>query len=97
MSIQPHIPKTSRYTLGDRIENKFIDLLEATYRAYFAARKHKSAHIVKAIAVLDILKFLLQIAWEGKVIGNGKYAELATALSEIGKMLGGWKKGIENS
>lgn len=91
----PHIPRSSRYTLGNRIENKFIDLLESTYRAYFASKEHKSIHIVRAIALLDILKFLLQIAWEGKVIGNGKYIELSESLSEVGKMLGGWKKGLE--
>jgi len=97
LQIVPHIPRSSRYTLGDRIENKFIDLLETTYRAYFASTEHKIHHIIKAIAILDILKFLLQIAWEGKIIGNGKYSELGNMLLEIGKMLGGWKKGIDKN
>lgn len=95
LQIVPHIPRSSRYTLGDRIENKCIDLLETTYRAYFASREHKVHHIIKAIAILDILKFLLQIAWEGQIIGNGKYVELGKQLTETGKMLGGWKKGLE--
>jgi hypothetical protein len=52
-------------------------------------------HIVRAVALLDVLKFLLQIAWEAKFVSHGKYGELSTALDEIGKMLGGWKKGLE--
>ena len=95
LDIVPHIPRSSRYTLGDRIENKFIDLLETSYRAYFASKEHKIHYIIKAIAILDILKFLLQIAWEGKLIGNGKYTEIGNLLIEIGKMLGGWKKGLD--
>lgn len=95
LEIVPHIPRSSRYTLGDRIENKFIDLLEATYRAYFSKKDNKATYIIRAVALLDILKFLLQIAWEGKYIGNGKYIELGGLLAEIGKMLGGWKKGVE--
>lgn len=95
MSIVPHIPKTVRYTLGARIENKFLDLLELSYTAYFIEKEKKPQKISECIFTLDILKFLLTIAWEGKFISHKQYEELAVKLNEIGKMFWGWKKSID--
>jgi len=66
VAILPHIAKSSRYTLGTRIENKFLDLLEFSYSAYFASKENKSAKIAGCIFVSDIIKYLLPVAWEGK-------------------------------
>jgi hypothetical protein len=44
---------------------------------------------------LDILKFFLQIAWENKSIHSERYVEISQKLEEIGRMLGGWKKGLQ--
>ena len=44
---------------------------------------------------LDLLKFFLQISWEIKALDNKKYITLSEKLGEIGKMIGGWIKGIE--
>ena len=38
VNIIPHIAKGARYTIGQRIENKFLDLLELSYTAYFTDR-----------------------------------------------------------
>ena len=50
----------------------------------------------KVISKLDTLKFFAQLAWEGKLIPSEKYVELSEGLEEIGKMLGGWRKGLQN-
>lgn len=92
----PHIAKSSRYTIGARIENKFLDLLELSYISYFSEKDKKVEKITECILILDTLKFLLSIAWEAKVISNNKYQELAQKLDEAGKMLGGWKKSFIN-
>lgn len=49
----------------------------------------------KTISRLDIVKFFIQIAWENKLIPTEQYIELTNSLQEIGKQLGGWKKGLE--
>jgi len=97
MATSPHMPKGARYTMGARIENKFLDLLELAYTAYFIRKEEKSQKIAECIFVLDILKFLLTIAWEGKFLSHKQYEDLAVKLSEIGKMFWGWKKSIEAS
>lgn len=96
MNLVPHISKGSRYTIGTRIENKFLDLLELSYAAYFTEKEKKLEKIIKCIFIVDTLKFLISIAWEGKLISNKQYEAIAVKLEEIGKMLGGWKKSLDN-
>jgi hypothetical protein len=57
--------------------------------------ERKIPRIELTISKLDGVKFFAQIAWENKCIPNKQYAELSEKLEEIGKMLGGWKKGLE--
>ncbi len=96
ISIVPHIPKTARYTMGARIENKFLDLLELTYTSYFSEKEKKSEKISECIFASDILKFLISTAWDGKFIANKQYEDIAVRLDEIGKMLWGWRKSLDS-
>ena len=96
LNIVPHIPKGSRYTIGARIENKFLDLLEISYITYFSEKLRKIEKISDCILCLDILKFLISISWEARLISNKQYETIALKLDEIGKMMGGWKKSLGN-
>ena len=96
MNIVPHIPKGARYTIGARIENKFLDLLESAYIAYFTPKEEKAEKISGCVLISDALKFLVSVSWEGKLISNKSYEEIALKLDEIGKMLGGWKNSLKN-
>lgn len=97
MATLPHIPKSSRYTTGARIENKFLDLLELAYTAYFIEKDKKTEKISQCIFTLDIIKFLISIAWEGKIISNKHYENISVRLDEIGKMFWGWKQSINKN
>lgn len=94
--IADHIAKNQRYTIGSRIENKFLDLLELSYIAYFTKKEKKSEKISECILSLDTLKFLMHIAWEAKLISHKQYEEIALKLEEVGRILGGWRKSLEN-
>jgi hypothetical protein len=45
---------------------------------------------------IDLAKFFLQILWEIGALDNKKYILLSEKLDSIGKMLGGWLKGLRN-
>ena len=96
MNVVPHISKGARYTIGSRIENKFLDLLELSCEAYFTAKEKKAEKISHCILVLDTLKFLVSVAWEGKLISDRQCEEVAIKLEEVGKMFGGWKNSLSN-
>ena len=88
--------KLHRASIGNRIGNMFLEIIELSYHAYYAPGNEKLSRIVETMKKTDTLKLLITIAWEGGLIQNNHFTELSTELNEIGKMLGGWKKGIEN-
>jgi hypothetical protein len=87
-----NLPRLSRYTLGEKIDSLFCDLLELILEAGYAAKDNKKSVIDRASIKLDALKFFLQLIWEIKLINTKKYTQLAEPLIETGKMLGGWRK-----
>jgi hypothetical protein len=62
----------------------------------YLAPEPKIILLGKVISKMDTLKFFTQLAWEGKLIPQEKYIELSKKLEEIGKMIGGWRKGLQN-
>lgn len=90
-----HIPKKSRYTLGDKIDSRFIQILELLYTASYQSPTEKLATLEQALCSVDILKFLLKIAWEVHVFDDKKYTTLSEGLHEAGRQVGSWKKGIQ--
>lgn len=97
VGISSHIPKSAKYTIGARIENKFLDLLEQAYSAYFSEKEKKGKLLAQCIFTSDILKFLITTCWEGKFISHKHYEDISIKSDEIGKMLWGWKKNINFS
>lgn len=96
MNIVPHMQRGARYTIGARIENKFLDLLELAYIAYFTEKEKKVEKISDCILLLDTLKFIVSVAWEGKLLSEKQFEEVALKLEEIGRMLNGWKNSLNN-
>jgi len=91
-----NLARVDRYTIGAKIDETFLALLELIFKASFACDKfEKLSLVIQAIGKNDLLGFLLQISWEQKVIDHSSYGSLILCLEEIGKMLGGWKKNLK--
>ncbi len=86
----PHITKTARYTLGEKIDRVLIETAELLFAASRSVRQEKLECLRRASDKLDLLKFLLQVLWEVRGLDNEKYVALSECLQRIGKMLGGW-------
>jgi len=88
--------RLDRYTVGAKIDDNFLSLLELIFRACFAYDKFEKLSLVsQAIGKNDLIKFLLQIVWEQKIINHANYGSLILLLDEVGRMLGGWKKNLQ--
>ena len=90
----PTMPQHSQIRLQTLIERPFLSVLELTFAAAYLPPEQKIILLGKTISRLDVLKFFAQLAWESKLIPNDKYLELSSKLEEIGRMLGGWRKGL---
>lgn len=95
MGLAKDFPKTTRHTLGYKIDEHFLKMLSYVYLATYQSPSEKIFTLSRAITQLDLAKFLLSIAWESKVIPDNHYIKLSTDLDEIGRMLGGWKKRLD--
>lgn len=89
-NLLPHVPKLVKYSLGEKINVLFTDVIELILTAGFTAREHKSIIVQKASIKLDTLKYFLQLAWELKALDNKQFANISAPLVDAGKMLGGW-------
>ena len=89
------LPKTHRYTLGNRIDTLFIEAIEAVSAAAFLTRQEKQPYVRLAIRKTDTLKVLLLILWETKSLDDKKYITLSLKIDEVGRMLGGWNGQLE--
>lgn len=92
----PHFPKTSRYTLGEKTDSLFVEIIKSIVTASYLSKQEKLPYLKEGLVKLDVLKFFLQVAWEIKALDNKKYITFSEQLNEIGRMLGGWRKGLEN-
>jgi len=81
-------PKTKRYTLGQKLDNLTLEILELLFS--IPSSQNKTDTLQKMSIKLDLLKILLRFAKDSQAITDKKYLELQLILQEIGKMLGGW-------
>ncbi len=90
-----NFPKTERFGIGNKIDQSFLDTLELIFCLGYLSVEHKIPILNRAITKFDLVKFFTQLAWENRLIPTDKYSILASKLGEIGRQLGGWKKGLQ--
>ncbi len=91
-----HFPKSHRFTIGSKVDVIFLESIELSFLASYSSGEEKLSLVGKTISKVDLLKLLLQLAWEVTALDNKKYVHLSEQLDEIGKMLGGWKRQLIN-
>jgi hypothetical protein len=69
--------------------------LEFTFASVYLVADSKILMLSKTIAKLDNLKFFVQLAWESKLMSTEQYSKISAELEEIGRQLGGWRKGLQ--
>ena len=64
--------------------------------ASYQSKSDKLPTILVAVRKTDLLKFFLRIAWELRALDDKKYVLISEKTDELGRMIGGWKKGLES-
>lgn len=91
---QQRIPKSGRYTLWQKCENKALDLLENLIETSHKKGEDRVNALCMMSNQLDLLKVLIRLAKETRLIDQSQYLEIQSMLQEIGKMIGGWMKSV---
>ncbi|MBL8236932.1 MAG: diversity-generating retroelement protein Avd [Bryobacterales bacterium] len=84
------LPRSHRFTLGDRIYALSLDLVTSLTQATFS--HDKSRTLETASERVNSLRILLRLAQDLKLLSFDSYVHATTSLDEIGRMIGGWRK-----
>jgi four helix bundle protein len=87
-----NFPKISRYTIGEKILNCQLDLMELISLANIQIKTLREPFLHRASAKCELLKLLLRLCYDLSLTQSRQYVELEAKTKEIGKMLGGWIK-----
>lgn len=83
-------PRDLRFTLGEKIEQRALSVLELLIRARYQA--DRAALLDAANVDLEILRFLLRMAHDLKALPTKVYGQSSGKMLQIGQQIGGWKK-----
>ena len=97
VDINNHLEKRWRYSLGQSLENSVLILMQELIMAKNAPKSLKSSYLIKASSHLEIITLKLRLFLELKIANETKIFQTQNKLSEIGRMLGGWLKSLQNT
>jgi hypothetical protein len=92
--LKPTVQRFSRvhkYSLGLELEKQALNLLSQIIRANFKREDRKNA-IEECFVYYEVVKILIRMAKDYKLLSLKQYEFAAKELEEIGKLLGGWYK-----
>ena len=79
--------------IKNRIRTNSYDLLEIAYEANSTEEvKYKKQLLLKCIAKIKIIDFLLNLSFDKQIINEKKYLKFAARLDDIAKFMNGWLK-----
>lgn len=87
----PHLdkfPRARRFTLGERLEEDLLDVLEALTEAAFS--REKTPPLRRANLRLQVVRHLWRLSYELRVIPSQRYEHGARLLEGLGAQVGGW-------
>ncbi|MBI3495482.1 four helix bundle protein [Candidatus Berkelbacteria bacterium] len=88
-------PKVDKHSLGQILQNKSLQLIETILIASRLNSNAKKNMLIQANGQLDLIKLLIRLAHEIKIIDHTKYLSLQAYLQEVGRMLGGWLRSLQ--
>ena len=89
------LPSLKRQTIGRRIEDKTLELMELLIMAKNAPKAMKMAYLIKASAVVEIIQFHIRTMMDQKLANDTTLHQIASKIEEIARMVGGWRKSAQ--
>ena len=83
-------PRARRFTLGERIEVRLLDVLELLTVAAYASDKRQV--LIRANRGLTVVRHLWRLAFELRVVPTRQFEYGARLMVELGRQVGGWLK-----
>ena len=89
-------PRSARFSFAARIDGLALDVLERLVRARWAARGEKGRLLAAADSDLAVLRTLLRLSFDRRLLDRGALEHVSRQLDEAGRMLGGWRRSLDD-
>lgn len=92
----PHLdklPRMRRYTLGEKLENRILSVLESLVTAAYT--KDKRAVLSRANRDLEVCRHLWRLCHDFKGISVRSYEHGARLMQDLGRQIGGWARAMQ--
>ena len=86
-------PRNRRFTFGERLESRLLEILELLVEAAYA--RNKQDLLKRANLRLAVVRHLWRMVHELKTVPTKRYEHGAKLLDELGKQIGGWIKSVD--
>ena len=83
-------PRSQKFTLGDRIVNLALDILELLIEATYT--RDRLPLLRRANIQLEKLRYLIRLSHDFKLLSTKQYRHISGEINEVGKRIGGWIK-----
>lgn len=96
LDVTPNFPKMYKYTIGSKMHDVGVDLLQDIAAAYINHdRDLRIQHLVNFQTRFETLKTLMRKAGEREWIkGKGRHAHIIELMDAIGKQCTAWKNSL---
>jgi hypothetical protein len=93
IGVTNHFPRSQRFVVTKRLLDAALDFQELLVDANAERGKARMGLLDRADAELDKVRLYLRLAFKWEWLSEGQYWHAAQYVSEMGKLLGSWKKG----
>ena len=87
-----HFPRSQRFVVTKRLLDAALDFQELLVDANARRGKARLSKLDLADAELDKVRLYLRLAARWQWLSSGQYQHAAQYVTEMGRLLGGWKK-----
>lgn len=92
LPVVAQFPRLYRFTLAERVQRQALDVQELLVAAGLNAGPSRAALLAQADVRLTQLRHTLRLCQALAVLETRHYEHAAEHLSELGKLLGAWRK-----
>lgn len=86
-------PRQQRFVLAEVVQRSAFELLDRLIEA--GKSPQPLEYLLAANASLTKLRYTLRLSHDLQLLQPGQYAHVAVMVDEIGRLLGGWIKGVK--
>jgi hypothetical protein len=88
------LPRERKFTIGNRLLDRAITVLETVTQAFYSPREQKQPLLRSVNVNLEVMRQLLRFLFEAKVHDLRKHEHFCRSIDGLGAAIGGWLKSL---